>query len=337
MITQVHSKKRYENIDFMKGICILLVVATHLDLPILSYSCFSLFRMPLYYFLSGIFFSRYDSFKTFMIKKTNNLIFPYLFFSVFSVIAIFVFYIWKDNTLLEAYIESGPLQNGPIWFLVSLFEVGIMMYFVSGVKSKGLQSFIVMMLSLTGYYLCQIKLILPLYFNTALLGVFFYYAGNLLCKYKILDDNSYVAVKFGLFLVIFLFVSFIMIPGRRLALISYNVPFSYHWFLISGLSGTLALFYLSKIVGKVSVINYFGRYSIIVLGVHWYFVKSWKYVILPPSGEIQKDLFLYLVFFIALLLSLISIAILKKYLPWFTAQKPLIPLPIDNRKKKKEE
>ena len=92
----IGQKKRYENIDFMKGICILLVVATHLDLPVLSHASFSLFRMPLYYFLSGIFFSRYDGFRTFLIKKTNNLIIPYLFFSLFTLVAILVFYFWKD-------------------------------------------------------------------------------------------------------------------------------------------------------------------------------------------------------------------------------------------------
>lgn len=320
-------KKRYENIDFMKGICILLVVATHLDLPILSYSCFSLFRMPLYYFLSGIFFSRYDGFRTFLIKKTNNLIIPYLFFSIFTIIAISVFYIRKDCTLQEAYIESGPLHNGPIWFLVSLYEVGIIIYFVSDIKSKSLQFLVVLMLSLSGYYLCQIGIVLPFYLNTALLGVFFYYVGFLLRRYKILDDGSHIPMKFVVYLTLFLFISFVVIPSRRLALISYEIPFPFPLFLLSGLTGTLALFYFSKIVKKFTIINYIGRYSIIVLGVHWYFVKSWKYLILPPTDEIQKGLFLYIIYFISLLASLVCIVLMKRYLPWVTAQKPLIKFP----------
>ena len=89
MTTLVQPKKRYENIDFMKGICILLVVAAHIDMPLLSHPCFSLFRMPLYYFLSGIFFSRYDGIKTFLTKKINNLIIPYLFFSGFALTLLF--------------------------------------------------------------------------------------------------------------------------------------------------------------------------------------------------------------------------------------------------------
>lgn len=327
MIVDNATKKRYENIDFMKGVCILLVVATHLDLPVLSYASFSLFRMPLYYFLSGIFFSRYDGFKKFLIKKTNNLLIPYLFFSLFTLVAILVFYFRKDWSFEEAYIESGPLHNGPIWFLVSLFEVGIIVYFVSAIKSDIIQFIIVLMLSLLGYYLCQNKIILPFYLNTAFLGVFFYYAGLLLRRYRILEDESYVVIKFVALLTIFLLVAFVAIPERRLALISYDVPFSYHWFVIAGLSGTLALFYLSKIVNKVFVINYLGRYSIIILGVHWYFVKSWKYVILPPDKGVALVIFLYVVFLVSILLSIVSIEFFRKYLPWFVAQKPLIKLP----------
>lgn len=321
----IRQKKRYENIDFMKGICILLVVATHLDLPGFSYPCYSLFRMPMYYFLSGIFFSRYDSFNTFIVKKTNNLLIPYFFFSLFSVVVILLFYLHGERTFEEAVIDSGPLQNGPIWFLVSLYEVGIMMYFISGIQSRLLRFVVVISLSVAGYYLCQMKIILPFYLNTALLGLFFYYIGLLLRKYQILDDDSYVPIKFMALLALFLFVALIIIPDRRLALISYNIPFPYHWFIVAGMAGTLALFYLSKMVQKVSLINYIGRYSIIVLGTHWFYVKSWKYIL--PYDTLSKWWCLYLVYFIAIALSLLSIVLLKKYLPWFTAQTPLIKLP----------
>ena len=155
----------------------------------------------------------------------------------------------------------------------------------------------VLILSVLGYYLCQKKFILPFYMNTALLGVFFYYAGLLLRRYRILDDESHIGIKFVSLLVVFLMVAFVAVPNCRLALISYDVPFMYHWFIIAGLSGTLALFYLSKLVKKVSIINYYGRYSIIVLGVHWYFVKSRKYLILPPASELQKELFLFFIYF----------------------------------------
>ena len=320
-------KKRYENIDFMKGICILLVVANHLDhlnMPLLSCSCFSLFRMPLYYFLSGIFFSQYDRFKTFIIKKINNLIIPYVFFSLLTVTTVFVFYIRRNYTLEEAYIESEPLHNAPIWFLISLFEVGILMYLISCIRRLELQGIIVILLSLVGYHFCEVGLILPLYLNTALCGMVFYYAGFLLRRFDVLNDSNHIQLKFIVSSTIFLLIAFCILPDKRLNMSSCDIPFAYHWFVIAGLSGTLSLFYASKIVKKVTLINYIGRYSIIVLGVHWYFVKSWKYVFYSPTDIMPKWLFLYLVFFFAVIASLISIVVLKKYLPKFTAQKPLI-------------
>lgn len=312
----------------MKGICILLVVANHLDhldLPLFSFSGFSLFRMPLYYFLSGIFFSRYDGLRTFLIKKTNNLIIPYLFFSIFTIIAIFTFYIRRNYTLPEAIIESEPLHNAPIWFLLSLFEVGVLIYFISGIKRLELQGIIVTLLSLVGYFFCKVGLNLPFYLNTAFCGSIFYYAGFLLRKCNVLNDTSHIQLKFATTLVFFLLIAFWILPDKRLNMSTCEIPFAYHWFVLAGLSGTLALFYFSKIVEKIYIINYIGRYSIIVLGVHWYFVKSWKYLV-TPTDVMPKWLLLYIVFIFAVLASLVCIVVLKKYLPWFTAQKPLIKI-----------
>lgn len=325
----VQQKKRYENIDFMKGVCILLVVANHvdsLDFSIFSHSSFSLFRMPLYYLLSGIFFSRYDGIRTFLIKKTNNLIIPYIFFSMFTVFTILVFYLRNDYSLQEAYIASKPLHNVPIWFLVSLYEVGILIFIISCIKWQGLQAVFVIIISLFGYYLCMIGIDLPFYLNTALCGIVFYYIGMLLRSRKVLDNSSHILVKFFISLSVFLWIAFWILPDKRLDLFINNIPFAYHWFVFAGLSGTLALFYLSKILVDVPVINYLGKYSIIVLGVHWYFVKSWKYVFFSPTDIIPRSLFLFLIYFFAILMSLVCIVVMKKYLPWFTAQKPLIKI-----------
>lgn len=50
-------KKRIEFIDLAKGICILLVVQIHVygDTSYTFFNAMTIFRMPLYFFLSGIF------------------------------------------------------------------------------------------------------------------------------------------------------------------------------------------------------------------------------------------------------------------------------------------
>ena len=83
-VSTVGIKKRVEWIDLAKGVCIILVVITHIFL--VSGVSFSLdskmtsIRMPLYFILSGLFFKQYEGFKGFLTRKTNKLLIPFLFF-----------------------------------------------------------------------------------------------------------------------------------------------------------------------------------------------------------------------------------------------------------------
>ena len=75
-------KQRIEYIDFMKGLCILLIVGRHV-LPELYGdfdSMLTSFRVPMYYFLSGLFFKTYSGFPDFARRKVNNILVPFVFF-----------------------------------------------------------------------------------------------------------------------------------------------------------------------------------------------------------------------------------------------------------------
>lgn len=57
-LSHADRQKRIEYIDLAKGVCILLVVFAHIHPDLTRYSWgvfFDSFRMPLYFFLSGIF------------------------------------------------------------------------------------------------------------------------------------------------------------------------------------------------------------------------------------------------------------------------------------------
>ena len=76
---------RIEYIDLAKGFCIILVVLFHCDIYFyhIGYEFNTMvgntFRMPLYYFLSGLFFKPYNGFFNFAIRKANKLLIPFLF------------------------------------------------------------------------------------------------------------------------------------------------------------------------------------------------------------------------------------------------------------------
>lgn len=62
LITPPRNKSRIEYIDLMKGICITLVVLIHCKISFDNEHIVNMLehlRMPLYFFLSGLFFKKY--------------------------------------------------------------------------------------------------------------------------------------------------------------------------------------------------------------------------------------------------------------------------------------
>ena len=77
-------KERLLYVDSLRGLCIILIVALHSKLTIIN-DDFNLMlinmELPTFFFLSGLFFKRYGSFKEFFVKKVNHLVVPFVFFS----------------------------------------------------------------------------------------------------------------------------------------------------------------------------------------------------------------------------------------------------------------
>ncbi len=122
---------RVKHVDIAKGISIILVAMFHSGLklffPYVIYPM-GLFRMPLFFFLSGVFFSYTVSPKTFLTKKTEALLKPYFF--VLFVVLILEFFLFEGKTLLQTkgiLYGNGDTIKSPkwlqLWFLTHLFAV----------------------------------------------------------------------------------------------------------------------------------------------------------------------------------------------------------------------
>jgi len=122
------SLPRVQLIDIAKGISILLVVAGHTDAvrstPELN-RILGTFRLPFFFFLSGIFFNSTRDIKTTLFGKSDALLKPY--FSTFLfVVAIQAM---LDYSLLPGMIKgilyaTGPMlpwRWAPLWFLPHLW------------------------------------------------------------------------------------------------------------------------------------------------------------------------------------------------------------------------
>lgn len=75
--------QRIEFIDLTKGLCIMLVVMMHVGGVFDSLATgpvLSSFTMPLYFFVSGLFFKSYEGFAGFLARKADKLLVPFLIF-----------------------------------------------------------------------------------------------------------------------------------------------------------------------------------------------------------------------------------------------------------------
>ncbi|MCG8613444.1 MAG: acyltransferase family protein [Pseudomonadales bacterium] len=140
---------RINYIDIAKGISIALVALHHSQLK--SYFLeiiepMSLFRMPLFFFLSGIFFSYVLLPKAFLLRKAEALLKPYFFVLVVLFLCSFLSgenaLIWKLKGIF--YGNGDTIRWSALWFLTHLFALYafgycLFYFFRFGCLSFGLQ------------------------------------------------------------------------------------------------------------------------------------------------------------------------------------------------------
>ena len=109
---------RVKWVDYAKAGSILLVVMGHAGFPESARSVIYVFHIPLFFFLSGLFFSfeKYPEYKTFLKNRFLQLVVPYLFFNttdrqnlnfvgfyfylfVYQLLAVFIFVLLKTYPL----------------------------------------------------------------------------------------------------------------------------------------------------------------------------------------------------------------------------------------------
>lgn len=120
-------------LDIAKGIGIILVVMGHNDFSVLSPFFFKLiysFHMPLFFFMSGIFFKPDLSFLTLLRRRFDSVLKPYIFMILLIFFATLSFtkvdFANSMSRLLKAFYGNGHyLDWVQLWFLPHLFVVSL--------------------------------------------------------------------------------------------------------------------------------------------------------------------------------------------------------------------
>ena len=327
------NSQRIEFIDLAKGVCILSVVLHHIGLDFVNIPGMLSMRMPLYFVLSGLFFKDYGSFGAFVKKKTNRLLIPFLFFYLLGYVVYYsvnlVFYNAQVYGVFDPMMVFSIFDrtvrnffNGPIWFLLALFWSNIIFCLISlYVKKEYLRALIVLSIGVAGYCLGHYRIFLPLMIDVSLSALPFFYLGYLLRRSSLLYPNAYdkynIFIAIGLYLLSAAIDHYFACPRIwfHFNVFYGNVLLA---FLISATSVGAVLF-LCKTLGKLPLISYIGRYSIVFLCLHLLIYRH-LFLLFDETLLWHKCI----VALLTILVCLGAVPLCKRYIPYFIAQKDLI-------------
>ncbi len=322
-------QQRIEWIDVAKGLCIILVMWWHIkelysnrgftDRSYLLYSA-NYYRMPLYFFLSGLFFKTYSGYFEFLVRKVNKLFVPFVVFAILGIAYCFLFP--KKLPALRTWQSYYPYVT--VWFLLCLFLINNIFYLVMRL-AEGHRATLyigVCLLGVIGFYSGR-NYIECLHLRSALTAMPFFVVG-----YALRAHTNYLSYKarrwewlpaLAAFIALYLWTCYAGKPQIYFTHNEYHVPI---WVLYgAGFLGIYGIMTLSRLLGRLPVVSYLGRYSIVVLITHYpliyLFPKQWSRILFWGFGSwcALEELLLLICVEVPI------IALCTHYLPHIFAQK----------------
>lgn len=332
-------KHRVEFVDLAKGFCILIIALTHTfgDSGGQTMEFLSIFKIPVFFMLSGFFFREYDSFFVFLKKKTNQLLIPVIFsFLIFSLDWTIFFSIINEEPLCVINLfflpDTWKINFGlspSTWFLVCLFQIFIFYYFLYKIfHNRFILLMAVFAIGGFGYYLNVIDISLPIWIDTAITTLPFFVIGRMIWReegllQKPTADIHYLLFAISFVVIILLFLTMDADDNTFYAANRYT-SVSFVRLYLGGFFGSIFMILVSRFIGRLPIVSYIGRYSIVVLITHQFYLFVIRNVLYQINVSQDSAWVSVGVFFIIVLISLPTIKYGIKYLPYCFAQKELL-------------
>lgn len=313
----------------------MLIVMYHIDHEFFNYlaprlnDALQAFRLPMYYFISGIFFKLYSGYADFTRRKVNNILVPFVFFVVLAFFVRLIEYGFRllvgaepiDISLTQLvepfYLRYWP-NTTPLWFLLSLFWVNVIFYAMQRwIKPMWGILIATAVLSVIGYGLGVNKVELPLMLDTSLVALPYFVLGWGVNRLGLLEpsrgDRWGILVLLAVALPIYWLSDFMNLHFQVLP--------SYWKLYVLPFVAIMALFWACKPLPHIPLLCYYGRYSLIILGTHPLILQPVRFLLLKRGMESGVALTL-IVFVVTMTVELPLIWLLSNWAPRFTAQKP---------------
>lgn len=324
------TNKRIEYIDYLKGLSVTWVVWFHTNHPdFVDYP----YRIPLFFFVSGIFFKPYF-WNIFWRKKVNQLIIPFILFYIIYYIYMIGINLLKYRSfshfdpcsileLFQTYTGNDTfIINPPLWFICALINLQILLYILTKCTLKKwiifITSFVVSMVGI--YYIKQVPT--PFMIGRSL-PFFIYYVtgyigGKTLIKYLNCNKNYIISIITGFAI----WAVMHLIKGSTLTY-SYIVEIFNYVEILSVIIMLLIIFSKIYHYPLLYPLKFFGVNSYIVLGMHEIYQTTFRIVLENTFGSISIGLGIIQTI-MTLLLLWPTILLFNKYIPSLVAKKDFL-------------
>lgn len=333
-------ESRVQWVDYAKAFGIFLVVLGHAGFPESIRSVIYVFHIPLFFFLSGIFFKadKYTNYNVFLKKRFKQLVVPYLFFNTVT----YLFWVVIGRHFgKDALLTFNPLHpllgifygtptnhflehNAPMWFLACLF-ITENLYFLIFRRIKDRFKIIgLIFFAVVGFFDYRFNHFFrfPWGLNVSLVAIVFYGLGSIF-SYKLQSEESKGKSKlYAIALICSILVLVVAYFNGKIE-VSMHEYGNYLLFWIGSLAGIGFVISVMKLLQryclKLSFIEFIGKNTLIILGFHLIagtFIKAIAVYVFNQEISIfdnQLVELLYSILSITLLVPVIFI--LNKYFP----------------------
>lgn len=334
-------KPRIAVIDLIKGILVFAILFHHAGI-LVGDSLFARMsdgvRTPSFFIIAGLFFPDNTSFHKLALNKINRLIIPYLFFAA-------IYYatdvLLNPTSILELSTPSDWYKflfynrNYPTWFLTALFYAYIVFYAIRPLLNRSswfIQIAIVIAIGLAGRCLSEY---LPSHFReNSIFSLWYFTHFSIGIEVIPLVYSGYMFKRSRFFtyspppthrtlILVIAGIAWMTASTATNSLFAYSYGNLQPVMFASTISGFFFHWFICQPIQRLPYISYIGRYSIIVLGTHS--------IVLHVCGLLgSTSPWLNVAVTAAMMPPLIFV--LTRYLPWLTAQRPLIPVPGERRR-----
>ncbi len=337
-------KKRIEYIDCIKGFTILWVVIYHFGQENIPEWVTIGYRMPLFFFLSGIFF-RAKPFKEFLIRRINTLIIPFCFWMIVTAFYYYCKYniiapilsinhetfeasLWDMVKLFNFHNENvhDPLLINPaMWFLISLFCIQIIFWKInSSLKEKKIPIILIcILLHICGLILFEHNINGFFYIGWTLRYIIYYALGALIGP----SLMQYIQTRKNQLLIICSAVPIIILLNNITLHFYHTQILVLNIGIICFIPAVFTIFQYMPHLRISKILTFFGKNSLVVLATHWTLMDTFR--ILIEKGlklNLSPNIYYCILFLFTCIISSAIIIFANKYFPFFIGKKDLIKL-----------